>query len=193
MDLIPYTTKLNSINAEQIPQIKRNDAEIPFRKANHLAIDVPPRECYADGYVDDLITAVLDFLRATNQARHAVPLTLNVMYRPVNDDDPIHRDKFLSRWKLTAEGGLEEIKTVLGWRIDMRILNLRTRRQSNKMDLGSSGNREKAVKQRISDEEASYILHEGRFFLNRISVIQEANSASQKEAATTPPSLSLIS
>ena len=119
-------TELNSIHAEQIPQIKRNDAEIPFRKANHLAIDVPPRECYADGYVDDLITAVLDFLRATNRARHAVPLTLNVMYRPVNDDDPIHRDKFLSRWKLTAEGGLEEIKTVLGWRIDMRILNLRT-------------------------------------------------------------------
>ena len=117
-------TELNSIHAEQIPEIKRNDADIPFGQVSHLAIDVPPRECYADGYVDNLITAVLDFLRATNRARHAVPLALDVINRPVNNDDPIPRDNILSRRKLIAEGGLEEIKTVLGWRIDTHAFRI---------------------------------------------------------------------
>ena len=172
--------ELNSIHAEKIPEIKRKDADIPFGKAHHLAIDVPFRECYADGYVDDLITAVLDFFWATNRARHAVPLALDVMYRPVNDDDPISRDNILSHRKLIAEGGLEELKIVLGWLIDTRLFRIYVPEDKATrwiMDLREIErkliNGELVTKkewQSIAGKcnTASYILREGRFFLNRI-------------------------
>ena len=60
--------ELQSKMAEKIPEIEREDSSIPFGAANNLAVDVPFRMCAAEGYVDDLITAVLDFFKPRERA-----------------------------------------------------------------------------------------------------------------------------
>ena len=172
--------ELQSTMAEKIPEIKREDSSIPFGAANNLAVDVPFRMCAAEGYVDDLITAVLDFFQPRERARHAVPLALDVMYRPKNPDDPIERDEILSLRKLLAEGGLEERKIVLGWLIDTRKFRIyipddkATRWIMDLRDIERKLINGELVKTKEWESiagkcnTASYILREGRFFLNRI-------------------------
>ena len=170
-----------SPRAKDIPADKKLPAEIPFGKANALSIKISDKKkCYIDGYIDDLISIVLDSLGIPNRGRNAVALALHSFFRPKNDEDPVHRDDILSLRKLLAEGCLEETKMVLGWFIDTRRFLIKLAHDKSarwNLDIDD------IISKAQSDEEvsvteiesiigklntASYIHSEGRFFMSRI-------------------------
>ena len=171
---------LHSPQARQIPPLIRLEDTIPFGKANPLAIQLPPKDCFTDGYIDDLISIALDTPKATSRGRHAISLALHTIFRPVNKDDPIPRDDVLSIRKLLAESRLEEQKTVLGWVIDthsFRISLPEEKAQRWMIDINETLTKIR-TKSPIKTKEwqsllgklnnASYIFREGRFFLSRL-------------------------
>ena len=112
---------LFSPRANDIPADITLDADIQHGPAHPLGVKFDQeKDCYFDGYIDDLITVVAQILDIPDRGRNAVALALHTFYRPKNPDDPIPRDDILSLRKLLAEGGLTEIKRVLGWYIDTR-------------------------------------------------------------------------
>ena len=55
------------------------------------------------------------------RATHAVPLALDVLFRPLDKSDPTPRDEVRSLKKHQVEGHLSERQVVLGWLIDTRL------------------------------------------------------------------------
>lgn len=85
-------------------------------------------DSYQDGYIDDLIGIVVVTDKTLIQkVKHAVPLILSSLFRPIFPDDAIHLERapILAPDKLLAEGGLTEIKTILGWVVDTDRLLIR--------------------------------------------------------------------
>jgi hypothetical protein len=60
----------------------------------------------------------------TNQLEAAIPLAIKVAAQPNNANEPIPSKKMIAEDKLTAEGGLSETKTILGWYFNFRTLTL---------------------------------------------------------------------
>ena len=58
------------------------------------------------------------------QCERATLLAIDITACPKHISEPIPREDFEARNKLSAEAGLEEQKTVLGWLIDTRRLLL---------------------------------------------------------------------
>ena len=174
-------SELFSPRANDIPDDLRLPADAPFGKAHPLKVDMDEfKPCYIDGFIDDLITIVLDKLDLPDKARNAVALALHTFFRPVNEDDPVPRDDILSLRKLLAEGRLEETKTVLGWYIDSRAFVIKLAADKAlrwEMDMND-------ILKKIDDKTpvstkelesligklntASYIHTDGRFFLSRL-------------------------
>ena len=84
-------------------------------------VDIPISEVgCADVYIDDIITASLDIDRNNSRSSAAVPLAIHTLDRTLNDGEPIARSDLMCFRKLLAEGGLDEKKIVLGWKINTR-------------------------------------------------------------------------
>ena len=49
---------------------------------------------------------------------------MNIFGRPVHGEEPLPRDNLALVKKLSAEGGLEETKIILGWLFDFRTLTV---------------------------------------------------------------------
>ena len=172
--------QVNSPQASQIPPLTRLDNGTPFGHAHPLAVDLPTKNCFADGYVDDLISVAIDTPQDTLRARHAIALATYTIFRPTNEDDPIPRNNILSIRKLLAESRLEEIKTVLGWVINTRSFRISLPDEKARrwlLDLHSildnlDSNKPVTTKEWQSIigklNNASYIFREGRFFLSRL-------------------------
>ena len=172
---------LHSPRAVDIPADKRLPAEIPFGKAHELIVKfTDEKDCYIDGFIDDLISIILDELDLPERGRNAVALALHTFFRPTNADDPVPRDDILSLRKLLAEGGLEETKMVLGWFIDTRRFIIKLARDKADrwiLDIDDIITKISA-KEEVPTKElesligklntASYIHTEGRFFMSRI-------------------------
>ena len=173
--------ELFSPRAKDIPEDLRLPADEPFGKAHHLKVDMGEfKPCYMDGFIDDLISTVLDKFGLPDRARNAVALALHTFFRPINEGDPVPRDDILSLRKLLAEGRLEETKMVLGWYIDTRAFIIKLAKDKALrwiMDMDD-------ILQKIDEKApvsakdlesligklntASYIHTDGRFFLSRI-------------------------
>ena len=172
---------LHSPRAADIPEVKRLPAEIPFGQAHPLKVTIDdPKDSYVDGFIDDLISIILDQMNFPERGRHAVALALHTFFRPTNPDDPVPRDDILSLRKLLAEGGLEETKMVLGWFIDTRRFIIKLARDKATrwiMDIDDLITKI-SEKEPVTTKElesmigklntASYIHSEGRFFMSRI-------------------------
>ena len=52
--------------------------------------------------------------------KHAPPLALHVLFRPLVKDDPIPCNRIINEIKHPAEGLLEEVKRILGWIVDFQ-------------------------------------------------------------------------
>ena len=113
----PFT--LRSPNENLIPSPFENTDDSDFGIAHFLAIKFKDRDCYVDGYVDDLITLVVETSNSIiERAQNTIALAIHILFRPRNTNDPIHQDDVLSLRKLLAEGRLlEEQKFLLGWLI----------------------------------------------------------------------------
>ena len=113
----PIQSKLEKLDET----LKRGD---PFGEARPLIVDVPFHYAAADGYIDDIITMVVDLDDWVWKAINAAPLAIHSLFRPTDTDDPIPRDETISTRKLKGEGTPSERKTILGWLIDTRTFRI---------------------------------------------------------------------
>ena len=99
---------------------------IPFGQARDLAIHLPNEDHgKCDLFLDDLVSIIVDKSPVSRKRlRAAVPLAIDATVRPLAKNEPLPRDPFLKQSKVTAEGALEEIKTILGWVFDTRRLKV---------------------------------------------------------------------
>jgi hypothetical protein len=98
---------------------------LPLDQARMLIIDVPvdPRGKFGI-YIDDT-TGLTVNVPGTDNAAHmeaATPLAIEVAVQPNDPNEPIPREPMIARGKLTAEGGLSEMKMILGWLFNFRTL-----------------------------------------------------------------------
>ena len=172
--------QVHSPQACQIPPLIRQEEMTPFGQAHPLAVNIQAKDCFADGYVDDLISVAINTTQSTLRARHGIALAAHTIFRPTNKDDPLPRNDILSIAKLLAESRLEEIKTVLGWVINTRLFCISLPSEKSQRWLLDI----KAILEKIDSKSpittkewqsiigklnnASYIFREGRFFLSRL-------------------------
>ena len=153
------------------------------KSARPLQDNIDCQDAYHDGYIDDLIAIVVATSDNTLQkAKHAVPLILDSLFRPTfkQDSNHLERAPLLAPDKLTAEGGLTECKTILGWHVDTANLRIRipmskAKRYLNDIDTLLQKSEQKSL---ISAKElekligklvhVSQIAKEGLMFLNRL-------------------------
>ena len=97
---------------------------IPFGQAHELHVDVPLRLSVAEGFMDDLFTAVLNDTNRNERSCNAIPLLMHILFRPVAKDEPITREDVLSIRKLLGEGTMAEQKIILGWLLNTRLFRV---------------------------------------------------------------------
>jgi len=110
-----------------VPSMILMDDSIPFAEGAEQIVDIPidPRGT-GDIYIDDFIetTIVIEGTDNVVRCERATLLAIDVTKRPKHISEPIPREDFEARNKLSTEAGLKEQKTVLGWLIDTRRLLL---------------------------------------------------------------------
>jgi hypothetical protein len=110
-----------------IPPRHSFDDNTPFAAGKELIVDIPvdPRG-YADVYIDNTTGLMVNLPRTRNADRleAAIPLAIEVAARPNDVNEPIPREKMVAEDKLKAEGGLSEMKTILGWLFNFRTLTV---------------------------------------------------------------------
>ena len=120
-------TTLYAPSQHLVPSMILMDDSIPFAEGAEQIVDIPidPRGT-GDIYIDDFIetTIVIDGTDNVVRCERATLLAIDVTARPKHINEPIPREDLEARNKLSAEAGLEEQKTVLGWLIDTRRLLL---------------------------------------------------------------------
>ena len=92
--------------------------------ADPLEVDLPVRQIVTDNFIDDLFQACLDEKDNGERIKHAVPLVLHTLFRPSNNLDSGPRDPIINMTKHAAEGKLEEVKIILGWKIDTHLFRV---------------------------------------------------------------------
>ena len=93
-------------------------------EADELAVELPDRDIVTDNFIDDLFQACLDKNGNGERIKHAVPLVLHTFFRPSNTQDSGPRDPIINMTKHAAEGKLEEVKVILGWKIDTHLFRV---------------------------------------------------------------------
>ena len=151
-----------------------------FGQADPLMINYEPRSLSIRVFIDDLITICLAVEGLIPRAIHAVPLVLDAVFRPNFDDELVNRNPILSQSKLLAEGILSEIQVILGWLIDTRQLKIFITKEKAKRILielkeliKCAVNRTKINRKLLESivgklQDISFIIPEGKFFLNRL-------------------------
>jgi len=118
-------TKLNSPYASKLPDKEEYmQRDTPVHTVRELAVYIPNRPSFADGYIDDCLSVSIDELDRVKKSQEAPPLIINSIFRPVDPNEPISRDDNISAKKLAGEGQPSERKTMLGWLIDTRIMRV---------------------------------------------------------------------
>ena len=79
-----------------------------------------------DCYIDNTIGVTVDLPGTDNAIRmeRAALLAIHTTSRPIEHPEPIPCDEMAAANKLSAEGGLEEQKTILGWVFDLHRLTI---------------------------------------------------------------------
>ena len=149
-------------------------------QARPLLHNIKVKPINIDGFIDDLITVAILDEENTEKAKHALPLALDAMFRPLSKEDKFERVNILSKEKMIAEGALSERQTVLGWIIDTVTLKAYLPKHKSKrylndisslLEKGYNKNRIKPMDlEKIIGKlvHVSQIAKEGEFFLNRL-------------------------
>jgi hypothetical protein len=99
---------LKSKQSEQIPKTTLLVPKTPFRQAKPMIVK-PKLENLGklDVYVDDIcLVGVLKNNDSESRLKHSILLALDIVGRPIHDDEPLPCDELASRSKLLAESGL---------------------------------------------------------------------------------------
>ncbi len=92
-----------------------------------LIVNVPvDPHGYADIYIDNTTGLTIDLPRTCNANRleAAIPLAIKVAARPNDVNEPIPQESMVAQDKLKAEGGLAEMKVILGWHFNFCTLTM---------------------------------------------------------------------
>ena len=113
-------SKICSPHIEKLDPPALLDPSIPFGKALSVDAVVPPSSHgKMDDFIDDIITAGCADSNWKRLAGASL-LSSHLLDRPILPNEPVKRDDLVALNKLKAEGTLNEVQTVLGWRIDAR-------------------------------------------------------------------------
>ena len=144
--------------------------------ADTLAVELPDRNIITDNFIDDLFQACLDDLDNGERIKHAVPLVLHTFFRPSSNRDAGPRDPIINMTKHAAEGKLEEVKVILGWKIDTHLFRVFLTKEKAadwlmdiKMIIGQ-GHCERGKLETIIGRfnHTGVIIHISRYFLTRL-------------------------
>jgi len=98
---------------------------VKFHQSRDLAVQLPPNDRgKIDIFIDDSIGVALDLGSTPIRVNQAIPLAIRTLARPLSEKVVIPRKDIISLKKLQAEGRLEETKTILGWVINTRLLQI---------------------------------------------------------------------
>ena len=99
--------------------------DIPFAPARETFVSIPAEDNgKVDCYIDDKLAMGLDLPGAIPRLENCILLALHIFFRPLSPVEPLPREEAAATAKLKAEGGLEEIKTFLGWVYNTRTLRI---------------------------------------------------------------------
>ena len=172
-------SQLRSKMADNIPPLKP-PTDRPFATARELSIKIYAKEIIFDCYIDDMITFCLMVKDNMQRALNAIPLILDSLFCPIMPEEPVERNLILSVAKLLAEGGMDEIRTILGWIVDTRSLTLYHPSVNSKLFVLEIDSmleffitkkpidRTKLERLISKVNNIAFLLPEGRFFLNRL-------------------------
>jgi hypothetical protein len=180
----------SSVNeADEPPLYLPND--VPLGKANELSVPLPPRDIVTDDYIDDIIQAGIATEDIILKMHHAIPLVLESVIRQIHPDDASKRDPIISARKHAAEGHLEEQKTVLGWLVDSRRLQLYLPEPKAKdwlFDIDECISNSRCSKEKLESiigrlNHVGTIIHLSRYFLSRLRYRLQKNNKKWKKAS----------
>jgi len=98
---------------------------IPFAKARDITVPVPAVDTgKIDIFIDDFIGVAPDIGETPSRVVRAIPLAIRTLARPLSQEDIIPRKDIISLKKLQAEGQLSEVKIIIGWEINTRLLTI---------------------------------------------------------------------
>ena len=116
-----------SPDQDLIPPHEFLPSDIPFAQGQELIvkIDIDDRGTH-DMYLDDIIGLGIHLPNTNNRSRseRAPLLAMHTCARPIHPNEPIPRQDMASRTKLKAEARLSEIKNILGWTWNLRLLTI---------------------------------------------------------------------
>ena len=96
----------------------------PFGTANKIFAPMPFHPVVVDGYLDDIVTAMIDKDDWVFKGKNTAPLAVHTIFRPVNTTDLLPCADAASIPKIKFRGTPDESKIVLGWQIDTRTLRI---------------------------------------------------------------------
>ena len=146
-----------------------------------LAIALIPKLIQIDVYIDDIVTTTIHEHQNIKRAREAVPLAIHTVFRPVAEEEPIHRDWPVSVRKLLGDGKLEHKKTNLGWTIDAHSFRIHLEQKKYEawlteidevLDKGTvTGKQMECLIGKLNH--VGFIIPSGRYFLPRLRYRQK--------------------
>ena len=169
-----YSPFINTIDC-----ITNDDSTIDnstIKPAMQLAIPVPFREIFTDGYIDDSITCGLDISDNKNRILNAGPLIAHAIFRPVSPTESVKRNNAVQQTKYHIEGFPRETNTVLGWLINTRTFKIflpidKAEKWINDIEilLSQTAVTTKNIESCIGRlNHAGFIIPVGRYFLSRL-------------------------
>ena len=171
--------------------LTRYPTNTPFGRARKLFVPVPFHWAVADGYIDDIITVILDHANWITKGQNAAPLAVHTVFRPTDPNDPLPRADVTSIPKLDGEGTPDEVKTVLGWLLNTRLFRiylpkLKARDWIHDIKTILRNKRVDSVTLESTIgrlNHAAHIIPQARYFLNRIRQLLDR---CKKYGAQTP-------
>ena len=160
---------------EDLP-VNLENSENSFGQAYPLFVDMEPKDIAFDNYIDDIIGIGIDLHRIRKCLLHAPALACHVLFRPVIKSDPIKRNNIINSEKHQAEGLLEEVKVILGWRFNFRSFKVflpSSKLKDWSVDLDEAIENKKIKTKTFESivgrlNHAGYVVPFGKYFLNRL-------------------------
>lgn len=101
------------------------DDSIPFASAAELDVEIPHDDMgRIDDFIKDGIAIVPDINNNKERGVAAMLLAIHSLCRPLDPNEPSYREDYLSLEKLSEEGRMSEVLTILGWQVNTRELTL---------------------------------------------------------------------
>ena len=117
--------ELHSDYLEKIPSPTSLPSDIPFEQAKDLSVKIPEGDiCKADVFIDDIITMGVDTKDYLRRIMAGPSTIMHAFTHTASGDIHVPRQDFIAEDKNAAEGGPDEVKIVLGWKLNTRSLTV---------------------------------------------------------------------